>query len=618
MRKSKNKKRNRKLIFQTLLMTAGLFIVVVILLISMSTYYSYKIYLSSREELLVSFLRQLRLVTTVYHPMTYYMDRWEEDIDSIGETESKSDVDKGNTLFNKILQKESVRIYGEDYDLSGLTITDQIEAAQLITREMLESLPEKEQVQLTRAAYNNLFNVYIEYILDHDKFNELCCIRIDGEDDSCMVVGGYKETGSLDSCLTYMYGEAIPEYFLEQKTIQSLISGTDVFKDKTEVFEVQSNHETGQELYYGYIPVTEDGKTVAIVCVSYDFSGFGDIMQTFYRKIILYLFLGLLVYSVLLILFLFRSAIHPLSVVTSGIKTYMSDKDSEKAQEMMSGVTTRNEVGELADSFGALVAEIDAYTKESLRINSEKERENAEMALAARIQQEALPHVFPDNKEFSLAASMTPARVVGGDFYDFFFIDENHLGLVIADVSDKGIPAALFMMMSKDMIKNYTMAGGSPSQVLKRVNRNLSENNKNGMFVTVWLGVLEISTGILTAVNAGHEYPMLRRAGRPFELIKDTHGTMIGYFAEREYKDYILQMKEGDTLFLYTDGAAEATSPDGELFGTTRMLKELNVDPDRSPDELIAGMKNAVDAFSAEAGQFDDLTMLSVCYHGRK
>ncbi len=615
----KFRKKNRRLISQTLLMTAGLFAVVVIVLISSSSYFSFQIYLDSREELLDSPLTQIGGVTSLYHPLSYYMDYWNDKIDDDVYWMSGAN-ENGQEVFTQLIQGATAQVYGESSDIEGLGATEQTDIAQSITRERLESLSDEEQEDLTQAVYNQLFDVYIDFILEQDKFDLISCIRIDGEDNSYIVVGGYREAKSKnkDSCMVYDFGEPIPENLMQQKTVQSLLSGTNVFKKKQTVYEVQKGHQTGKDYYYGYFPIMEDGKIVAVVCVAYDISGFNGVLRTYQIRIILFLSLGLLVFSGLLVLFLYRSAIRPLSVVTDGILKYMSDKDSEKAQEMMAGVKTRNEVGDLATSFGEMVAEIDAYTKESLRINSEKERAEAEMTLAARIQQEALPHEFPDRKDFTLAASMTPARDVGGDFYDFFFIDEDHLGLVIADVSDKGIPAALFMMMSKDMIKNYTMAGSSPAQVLQSVNGHLCENNKNGMFVTVWLGVLELSTGNLTAANAGHEYPMLRRADSSFELIKDVHGTMLGFFKERQFKNYVLQMKEGDTLFVYTDGATEATSPDGVLFGTSRMLKVLNADPNRSPHELIDGMKDAIDAYSAEAGQFDDLTMLSICYHGRK
>ena len=226
-----------------------------------------------------------------------------------------------------------------------------------------------------------------------------------------------------------------------------------------------------------------------------------------------------------------------------------------------------------------------------------------------------LPNIypaFPERSEFDIYATMTPAKEVGGDFYDFFLIDNDHLGMVMADVSGKGVPAALFMMMSKILVNNYALMGGSPAKVLEQVNNQICKNNEEEMFVTVWFGVLEISTGKVTAANAGHEYPILKKAGGEFELFKDKHGFVIGGMDGMRYKDYEFTLEKGGTLFLYTDGVAEATNAQNELFGTDRMIEALNKDADASPTDLLNNMKQAVDEFVGEAPQFDDLTMLGV------
>jgi sigma-B regulation protein RsbU (phosphoserine phosphatase) len=184
--------------------------------------------------------------------------------------------------------------------------------------------------------------------------------------------------------------------------------------------------------------------------------------------------------------------------------------------------------------------------------------------------------------------------------------------MVMADVSGKGVPAALFMMMSKILVNNFAMMGGSPAKVLEQVNSQICKNNDEEMFVTVWFGVLEISTGKITAANAGHEYPMLKKADGSFELFKDKHGFVIGGMDGMKYKEYEFTLERGGTLFLYTDGVAEATNAKNELFGTERMLEALNADPNAAPKILLENMKNAVDEFVGDAPQFDDLTMLGV------
>ena len=211
---------------------------------------------------------------------------------------------------------------------------------------------------------------------------------------------------------------------------------------------------------------------------------------------------------------------------------------------------------------------------------------------------------------------MNPARDVGGDFYDFFFVDEDHLCLVIADVSGKGIPAALFMMFAKRIIEDFARMEYGAGEILEKTNELLCDNNQAEMFVTVWLGILEVSTGKLTAANAGHEYPAIFRKDGCFELYKDRHGFVIGGMEGIHYKEYELQIDPGDKLFIYTDGVPEATDGSDEMFGVERMTAALNSCADGSPEEILRGVKNAVDAFVGDAEQFDDLTMMCLTYNG--
>ena len=211
---------------------------------------------------------------------------------------------------------------------------------------------------------------------------------------------------------------------------------------------------------------------------------------------------------------------------------------------------------------------------------------------------------------------MDPAKEVGGDFYDFFLIDEDHLGMVMADVSGKGIPAALFMMASKIILQSVAMLGGSPAEILTRTNEAICSNNQAEMFVTVWAGILEVSTGKLTAANAGHEYPIIKRPDGPFEIIKDKHGFVIGGMEGIRYKEYEMQLEPGTKIFVYTDGAPEATDENNKMFGMDRLVDALNADPQASPKQLLANVRKAVDRFVDGAEQFDDLTMMCVEYRG--
>ena len=223
---------------------------------------------------------------------------------------------------------------------------------------------------------------------------------------------------------------------------------------------------------------------------------------------------------------------------------------------------------------------------------------------------------FPDRNEFDIYASMDPAREVGGDFYDFFLIDDDHVCMLIADVSGKGIPAALFMMASKNILSNYALNRKSPAQILELTNNSICRSNSEEMFVTVWLGILEISTGKLKAANAGHEYPAIRKPGGRYETFRDKHGFVMGGMENMKYKEYEFTLEPGTSVFVYTDGVNEATDPNGKLFGEKRLIEALNTDPDGSPEEMLKTVRRAVDAFVKDAEQFDDLNMLCMKYKG--
>ena len=264
----------------------------------------------------------------------------------------------------------------------------------------------------------------------------------------------------------------------------------------------------------------------------------------------------------------------------------------------------------------AMAAHYAGTVRERQALALEKERIGAELELANRIQASALPKEFPSRKEFSIYASMTPAKMVGGDFYDFFMIDEEHLGLVIADVSGKGVPAALFMMVSSALIRQTTAGQYSPAKILQSVNRQICARNPEEMFVTVWLGILEIATGKLTAANAGHEYPMLKRTGESFELLKDRHGLVVGAMDGVPYIDYEVKLEPGAKLFVYTDGVSEAVNESLVQFGTDRILESLRSSEEGTPREILEAVNHAVNEFAGDAPQFDDLTMMCVEYKG--
>ena len=278
-------------------------------------------------------------------------------------------------------------------------------------------------------------------------------------------------------------------------------------------------------------------------------------------------------------------------------------------------IHTGDELEDLSDAFRYMVAELNEYIQDLGRVTAEKERIGAELDVARHIQASMLPCIFPafpERHEFDIYASMTPAKEVGGDFYDFFLVDDDHLAMVMADVSGKGVPAALFMMISKTLLKSAVQSGLSPGAVLEKVNNQLCENNDAEMFVTVWLGILEISTGKMKCANAGHEYPAIMRRDGAFQLFKDKHGLVLAGMEGARYREYALELNEGDRLFVYTDGVPEATNADTVLYGTDRMLRALNEAKGSSCRGLLEALHRDVDAFVGAADQFDDITMLCI------
>ena len=230
-----------------------------------------------------------------------------------------------------------------------------------------------------------------------------------------------------------------------------------------------------------------------------------------------------------------------------------------------------------------------------------------------------LPRIFPafpERTEFDIYATMNPAKEVGGDFYDFFLVDDDHLAVVIADVSGKGVPAALFMVIAKTLIKNHAQNREDPGAVFTQTNAQLCEGNDAGLFVTAWMGILEISTGKFIYVNAGHNPPLLKRAGGQFEWLKSRPGFVLAGMEGVRYRENSLQLEPGDRLYLYTDGVTEATNGAQELFGEERLQQVLNDDPDLPVEELLPKVKNSIDVFVGDADQFDDITMLGLSYKG--
>ena len=364
----------------------------------------------------------------------------------------------------------------------------------------------------------------------------------------------------------------------------------------------------------------EDGRRTAFILVDVSLKNLLNGMKDFALKISLAILILTLLIAWAQARRIKHRLVRPINLIAEASQRF-ADKNERVDKEHFADldIHTGDELESLVHTMSDMEHSLKEYGADLMKITAEKERISTELSLATEIQRAMLPHIFPpypERHEFDIFAMMEPAREVGGDFYDFFLIDDNHLCLVIADVSGKGILAALFMMISKTILQSCAMLGVSTAEILTKTNEALCSNNQVEMFVTVWLGILEISSGRLTCANAGHEYPVLKKANGAFGLYKDKHSLAVGAMSGTRYQEYKLQLEKGDKLFLYTDGVPEASDAKEEMFGIERMLNALNSEPDANPEQMLHNIREAVSGFVNEAEQFDDLTMLGFQYNG--
>ena len=371
----------------------------------------------------------------------------------------------------------------------------------------------------------------------------------------------------------------------------------------------------------GYEPVLNSaGEAVACVGVDIDMTKVMRDRNAFLIRLLTYAIILGLTASVLVMYLMSRTVTKPISMLSKAVGEFGSHGGKITSGDVINlPIHTRDEIGLLYQETREMEIRLIDYMDNLATVTAEKERIGAELNVATQIQADMLPRIFPPfpgRKELDLYASMNPAREVGGDFYDFFLIDENHLGLVMADVSGKGVPAALFMVIAKTLIKNRAQMGGGPAEILSYVNEQLCEGNDAELFVTVWFAILDMTTGKGLAANAGHEHPALRRAGGEYELVIYRHSPAVATMKGMRFREHEFELHPGDSLFVYTDGVAEATNAHDELFGNERMLEALNEDPDATPEKLLPTVRKHIDRFVGDAPQFDDITMLGLLYKG--
>lgn len=377
------------------------------------------------------------------------------------------------------------------------------------------------------------------------------------------------------------------------------------------------SEESGAHTTAGLPVYDSNGKIVAVVGVEKAMTLLENARNTYVLHVILWTLAAIVLFIIAYTMILRRGVIKPILTVTEEAKRFAETNESS---DNLLGIKQKDEIGVLARAVGKMEKDIVEYTQNLTAITAEKERVNTELSVATRIQANMLPSIFPafpDRREFDIYATMNPAKEVGGDFYDFFMVDERHLAIVMADVSGKGVPAALFMVIGKTLIKDHTTPEKDLGEVFTEVNELLCESNSEGLFITAFEGVLDLVSGEFRFVNAGHEIPFICKKGGKFEPYKIRAGFVLAGMEGMKYKCGEMQLEVGDKIFQYTDGVTEATDKNNELYGMERLTAILVENSALPPTELLPEIKEDIDRFVGDAPQFDDITMLCLEYKAR-
>ncbi len=377
------------------------------------------------------------------------------------------------------------------------------------------------------------------------------------------------------------------------------------------------SEESGAHTTAGIAIYDSKGEIVAILGVEKAMRRLENARNTYVKDVLLGVLAAICLFLIVYSTFLYREILLPILAVTDEAKRFA---DSNTPSDKLSSINKNDEIGVLAKAVGKMETDIVEYVENLTLVTAEKERIGAELSIATQIQADMLPGIFPafpDKPEFDIYATMNPAKEVGGDFYDFFMVDESHLAIVMADVSGKGVPAALFMVIGKTLIKDHTQPGRDLGEVFTEVNNILCESNSEGLFITAFEGVLDLVSGEFTFVNAGHEIPFICKKDDSYEPYKIRAGFVLAGMEGIRYQCGTMQLSPGDRLFQYTDGVTEATDKDGRLYGMGRLGEILAQNAALPPMELLGKIKEDIDAFVGDAPQFDDITMLCLEYKER-
>ncbi len=423
----------------------------------------------------------------------------------------------------------------------------------------------------------------------------------------------YNVSKNPDDAKVYTIGYRYPLKDSFLKIYDSMLKGEETYYNSTY---------TGKDSSFGsythsIVPVREGDEIAAIVGVIKTMTRLDAAREDYIKRIVFTeLFLALLT-GILWFVYMKKRIVLPIQKVSDAAEKMVEHLTDGTAPEIK--IKRNDEVKRLADSFTTMYGEIGDYINKLEKVTAEKERIGAELDVASKIQTSMLPCIFPpfpDRKEFDIYATMDPAKEVGGDFYDFFMVDEDNLAFVVADVSGKGIPAALFMVIGKTLIKDHTGINNDLGEVFTKVNNILCASNSEEMFITAFEGVLNLKTGELRYVNAGHETPFVCRKDGTYEPFKVKSGFVLAGMEGIKYKSGSIQLEPGDKIFEYSDGVPEATNVKLEQYGMKRLHNVLKQNSEKLPTQLLGTVKADMDLFVGDAEQFDDITMLCLEYRG--
>ena len=482
-----------------------------------------------------------------------------------------------------------------------------------VTGETYAALSEEDRRIFAEIAYGRICEAFS---LIKNSFDPMYVFSFIIMDDRLFILA----TGVTDSELRISQGGEIWELGVIIDYVPGIWENIDGLLNGDAYVEEERYHVDLDNLRNGAMatePVYVDGKLTAFVSSAESYT---DIL---YGSLLIVLaVVGLIIVSFLVLTRLIMNMIKkkvviPIKKEENAIRDYMDNKDSSNTVKILDEIKSANEVETLAHSFSAMITELDNHVEHIKQITAERERISAELSVANRIQADMLPRDFPEEDTFDLYAVMHPAKEVAGDFYDFFFTDEDHLVLVIGDVSGKSVPAALFMANSRTVIKNIALTGVRPSEIMRYANDALCDGNDENMFVTIWLAMIDLRNGHAVTVNAGHEHPMVLRRESGYEMHVYSHNAVLGVLPMmNEYTEIEYDLGNGDGFFVYTDGIPEAQNDKGEFFEGDRIVSGLNSFKSSTAKDTVDGMYEKVVEFENGTEQFDDITMLCFRYFG--